>query len=83
VAELVKGKPSGRVPDIGGPHILQMGELAQSWSKARGINKPILHLPMFGNTAKGFREGLLTTPDHKFGKTTWEQYLTRKYSTKN
>ena len=80
MAELAQAKPSGRVADIGGPQILTMGELARTWAKARGINRHIIHLPMPGRTAAGFRKGLHTCADNLFGKITWEQYLAQKYA---
>jgi len=83
MADLVCGEPSGHVSDIGGPQVLTMGKLARTWAKARNIHKPILHLPMFGSTPSGFRQGLLTCPDQKFGTRTWGEYLTKKYISKS
>ncbi len=80
LAELAQAKPAGHVPDIGGPQILTMGEIARTWAQARGINRHIIHLPIPGQTAAGFRKGFLTCPNNRFGKITWEQYLRRKYT---
>ena len=80
LAELVVGAPAGRVPDIGGPQVLEMGKMAAVWAQAKGIQKPIRNLPLFGGTANAFRAGINTAPNHKYGKITWEDYLADKYS---
>ncbi len=75
MVELVRRGPSGRAQDIGGPEIRNMGDLARSWTRARGIKKRILPLPTIGAAARAFRSGVNTTPDMKVGSITWEAYL--------
>ncbi|GAB4578294.1 MAG: NAD(P)H-binding protein [Anaerolineales bacterium] len=79
IAELVQQGPQGHVPDMGGPKVYPMGELAQTWAAAHNVKKKILQWPVPGNTGHAFREGKNTTPDRS-GKITWEQYLAVKYS---
>ncbi len=79
IAELAQAAPSGHAPDIGGPEVLTMGELARTWAQARGSHQRIVPFPIPGKTAASFREGRHTCPDSRYGKITWEQYLSQKY----
>ena len=79
MAELVEAGPGGRVEDIGGPEVLNAGDMARSWAKARGQRKIILPMPAFGKIASGFKQALNCCPDNKYGKITWQQYLDAKY----
>jgi uncharacterized protein YbjT (DUF2867 family) len=78
MADLVQNGPQGRVPDMGGPKVYTMGELAQAWVAAHNVQKKIVHWKFPGSTGRAFREGKNTTPNRS-GKITWEQYLTQKY----
>jgi uncharacterized protein YbjT (DUF2867 family) len=77
--ELVQAGPSGRVADAGGPQVRTMGELATGWMRARGKKRTIVPLPLPGRAAAAFRRGQNTCPDERYGKVTWEEYLSRKY----
>ncbi|MFQ5946645.1 MAG: SDR family oxidoreductase, partial [Anaerolineae bacterium] len=48
---------TGRLPDVGGPEVLSLGELAAIWLKARGEKRRLIHLPVPGKMAHAFREG--------------------------
>jgi uncharacterized protein YbjT (DUF2867 family) len=79
VADAAKG-PSGRLPDIGGPEVLTLGDMASAWRRSTGDGKPIVNLPLVaGGVATAFRAGFNCTPEHADGKVTWEQWLARKY----
>ncbi|MGH2593675.1 MAG: SDR family oxidoreductase [Anaerolineae bacterium] len=71
--------PSGRLTDMGGPEVLRGGEMARAWLKARGMRRPIIHLPLPGKIAHGFRNGYNTCPQHRQGRVTWEEWLQKKY----
>jgi len=71
--------PSGKLPDIGGPEVLTFGEIAKAWQRARGKRRPLVNVPVFGATARGFKAGYNCTPEHAEGKVTWEQWLEGKY----
>jgi uncharacterized protein YbjT (DUF2867 family) len=79
MAELVEAGPSGRVADIAGPEVLRVREIARSWQQARGMRRPLIHLPLPGKVAAGFRQGYNTTPGSRFGRLTWAQWLRREY----
>jgi uncharacterized protein YbjT (DUF2867 family) len=71
--------PGGRLPDIGGPEVRTLGSLARPWLAARGLRRPVIHLPLPGKTAAAFRRGYITCPEHKDGTLTWEEWLQATY----
>jgi uncharacterized protein YbjT (DUF2867 family) len=70
-----------RVPDVAGPEVLRIGEMARVWLNLRGIQKPIINLPLWGETIGAFRRGLNTAPHQTVGKITWTEWVARKYNT--
>lgn len=48
---------SGRVPPVGGPAVLTVGEIARAYRSARGKRRPIVRFPLPGAVARGFRAG--------------------------
>ena len=80
--ELVKcvaAGPSGRLPDMGGPEIHRLGDLARVWLKARGLRRLIVRLRIPGHVAHAFRSGYVTTPQNRQGRITWAEWVHRKY----
>ncbi|MDD7967254.1 SDR family oxidoreductase [Actinomycetospora lemnae] len=75
LADLVTGAPSGRAPDLGGPEVRAMDDLARTWARATGTRRPVLPLRLPGAIARGFRDGLHLAPEHADGVVTFEQYL--------
>lgn len=75
IAPLVSGPLPDERPEIGGPEVLTLGELAREWKAARGVRRPTVSLPLPGQTATAVREGDLTTPENRQGTTTWGEYL--------
>jgi uncharacterized protein YbjT (DUF2867 family) len=53
--------------------------IAESWLKARKLNKRLINLPLPLKFSRQFAEGHLLCPDHRDGKITFEQYLADKY----
>lgn len=68
-------EPGGRVPVVGGPEVQTVGDLARAYRSARGKRRPIVRLPLPGETAGAFRAGEATRPDRAVGETTWETWL--------
>lgn len=79
LAELATGEPQGRVPDIGGPHQLEMSELIESWKAATGSRRPSItaHLP--GALFAAYDNGSNLVPGAPFGRQTFAEYLAHKY----
>lgn len=80
VVEVVKGQPSGLLPDVGGPEVLSLSEIVPIWRRAQGLRR--LFIPFYapGALASGFRQGFNTCPDHKQGKITWSEWVAQKYT---
>jgi uncharacterized protein YbjT (DUF2867 family) len=81
LAELLAAGPAGRAPDVGGPEVRTLRELASDWLGARGMRRPVLRLPLPGATAVAFRGGEATAPERRYGRVTWTEWLHRTYAT--
>jgi len=79
VVEQARPEPQGRVPDIGGPKILTLGDIATAYRRARGLRRPVVRLPIPGGTASAFRAGKATCPDRAVGTLGWEAWLAEQY----
>lgn len=75
VAEYATVEAAGRVPDVGGPEVESVGELAKTYREVLGVRRPVLRLPLPGSTAAAFRAGHATCPDRAVGTVTWEEWL--------
>jgi uncharacterized protein YbjT (DUF2867 family) len=80
LCSIVAAGPSGRLPDMGGPEVLRSGNMARVWLKARRMRRLMIHLPLPGQVAHGFRQGYTTCPDRRIGQITWAEWLKKKYS---
>ncbi len=79
LVEVTAGQPAGRLPDFGGPEVRTFKSLAEPWLKARQLSKRLVNMPMPLKFSRQVAEGKLLCPDHMEGKTTFEQYLVRRY----
>lgn len=79
LVEVATGSPGGRVADFGGPEVRTFQSLGESWLRARRLGKTLVNLPIPLKFSRQVAEGKLLCPDHMEGKTTFEQYLVRKY----
>ncbi|HEX7323085.1 MAG TPA: NAD(P)H-binding protein [Mycobacterium sp.] len=75
LADLAQGAPAGRVPDIGGPEVLPITDLARRYLRAVGKRRPVVSLPVPGRVAHAYRAGGHLTPDHAVGAITFDRYL--------
>ena len=80
LVELVSGKPSGLVPDIGGPRVYGMAELLRGYMKAANRRRPLVPLPLPGKAARALRTGVNLAPDQATGHRTWEEFLMERVS---
>lgn len=79
IVEHAGPEPAGRVPDVGGPEVRTVGELARAYRDARGVRRPVVRLPLPGSTASSFRAGEATCPERAVGTVTWAEYLGREF----
>ncbi|MFC1413193.1 SDR family oxidoreductase [Streptacidiphilus sp. N1-12] len=79
LAELTLGEPSGLVPDLVGPTVYGVAELARGYLEARGKRRPLLPVRMPGKVGRAYRaaDNLSVTGALK-GHRTWEDFLAER-----
>jgi uncharacterized protein YbjT (DUF2867 family) len=75
LGELVDAGPSERVPDIGGPEILSLHDMARLQRKVLGRALTVVELPLPGKTARAFAAGDNLCPEQAVGRITYADYL--------
>jgi len=79
LVDVAISKPSGMLPDFGGPEPRDFKSLAASWLAARKPDRRLVNLPMPFKFSRQFSAGAVLTPEHRDGTITFEQYLARRY----
>lgn len=79
LVDVVLGEPRGTLEDFGGPEIHDFKSIAGSWLTARKESRKLVNLPMPFKFSRQWTEGVLTTPEHRSGRTTFAQYLAETY----
>ncbi len=74
-AEMIHRDPRREIIDFGGPEVLTLGQMAELWRTERGRPHRLARLPAPGSTARAFREGRNTCPEHAEGTQTWAQFV--------
>ncbi len=75
LADVVHGEPAGRVPDLGGPQVETLSELARAWRAHRGGALLPLRIPSLGKGLRAMRDGGLTDPAAAVPGPTFGQWL--------
>lgn len=75
LVELASSGPAGRVPDIGGPAVRSLPELARIWAAARGSRRRIVPARLPGKVFAGYRGGHHLVPGPPYGRVTFEEHL--------
>jgi uncharacterized protein YbjT (DUF2867 family) len=73
LTELATGAPQGRVPDIGGPEVRTLHDLADDYLRATGKRRGKVRFPLPG---KALRDGANLVPGNPAGTITFERFLT-------
>ncbi|MDQ3702338.1 MAG: NAD(P)H-binding protein [Chloroflexota bacterium] len=71
--------PRGRLPDLAGPEVLTVAEIARAWLSAQDLRRLVLPLPLFGQVAAAFRAGAVTNPAAATPGPTYHEWLRRTY----
>lgn len=79
LVDAVQAGPGGRLPDVGGPRVQTLSELAADWrAHGGGAALPLpLPLRLMGATGRVLRDGGLTAPDAAAPGLTFAQWLER------
>jgi uncharacterized protein YbjT (DUF2867 family) len=79
VFEITIGEPTGEQTDFGGPEVRDCRSIAKAWLAARRSRRRLVNmwLPLKGS--RQVAQGNLTSPDHRDGKLTFDQYLDERY----
>jgi uncharacterized protein YbjT (DUF2867 family) len=76
LADAAHADPAGRLPEVAGPEVLTLSELAKIWRRAEGRRLLLpLPIPMVGKIGRPLREGALCNPDAAAGGPTFEKSL--------
>jgi uncharacterized protein YbjT (DUF2867 family) len=78
LADAVHAEPAGRLPDVAGPEVLALSELARSWRRARGRHLLPLRIPMVGGAGRALRDGALCEPGAAVESRTFERWLAER-----
>lgn len=76
LAELALGTPAGRVPDLAGPEVREIGELVKAFDLARGVRRRQLPIRIPGAVGRAYRAGDNLADDTAVrAGSTWVEYL--------
>jgi uncharacterized protein YbjT (DUF2867 family) len=75
LVELAASPPAGRVPDIGGPQVRHVPDLARAWTAATGKPRRVVPLRLPGRVFAGYRAGHPLVPGPPYGRLTFEDHL--------
>lgn len=75
LATLALGGPAGRAPDIAGPEVVPIAELARRYLAAVGKRRPVVSVPLPGRIARGYRTGGNLVPERAVATIPFERYL--------
>ncbi|MFE1382079.1 SDR family oxidoreductase [Streptomyces sp. NPDC058740] len=80
LAALAPAAPAGRVPDMGGPEVRTLRDLALAHQRATGRHRRVLEVPLAGRAYRGFRAGGHLVPERAEGTVTFEEFLAGRAS---
>jgi uncharacterized protein YbjT (DUF2867 family) len=75
LAEVVHGEPAGRLPDVAGPQVETLAELAAQWRAQHPGRLLRLPIPALGKGLRAMRDGGLTDPAAAVDGPTFAQWL--------
>lgn len=75
LVEFALAAPASRAPDVAGPEVRTLADLARAYLEASGIRKRVVEVPLPGRTARAVRDGAQIAPGAAWGTVTWEEFL--------
>jgi uncharacterized protein YbjT (DUF2867 family) len=67
-----------RLRTVGGPEVIGMGELAETWKRHTGSRARLVRLPLPGAVGKFLREGRNLIPEQRYGSETFGSWLAKQ-----
>jgi uncharacterized protein YbjT (DUF2867 family) len=78
LVDLAEQRPAKRVPDMGGPQILTIEEMTETYLRIFNKQGVIIQPESLqGGRYDAFLSGINLVPDHAVGRVTWEDFLRR------
>ena len=81
LAELAMQPAAGRVPDMAGPEVRTLIDMAHVYLKSSGRHRVIVPVWLPGAAFRAFRNGGLVEPDRAVGRLTFEDFLSERAAT--
>jgi uncharacterized protein YbjT (DUF2867 family) len=81
LADLALAPPTGRVPDLVGPEVRPLADLARTALSARGARRVIAPVPLPPRLARVYRAGDNLALDATAGRRTWDAFLAERHAT--
>jgi uncharacterized protein YbjT (DUF2867 family) len=76
LARLATHAPVGIAPELAGPEVLLMAEMARRLFRATGSRRPVLEVPLPGGFGRALRDGsILPGPNADIGVQTFDEWL--------
>lgn len=80
LVDLALASPTGAVQELGGPQVLSLGEMAQTWFTLRQVRRAIIPFWIPGKVAAGYGRGDTTCGiELPHGDITWAQWIQWTY----
>ena len=74
IAELVDAEPCNGILNLGGPEVLTLERMVETWRAVRGRPRRTVRVPLPGSVARAFREGRNTCPHQAGGHQSWSEF---------
>ena len=78
LVDVAEGEPAGRLPDLGGPTIYDVKDLARSVAAARGLKRRVIGINAPGLVGAAFRAGGNLTVNRDETGVTWNDFVAGK-----
>jgi uncharacterized protein YbjT (DUF2867 family) len=78
LAALATAEPAGRAPDMGGPEVLTVQDLARAYLDAAAKNRRIVPVRLRGRMMRALAAGANLTPEHADGTQTFAEFLAER-----
>jgi len=78
IIRLLKNRATNSTIQVGGPEILKISDIIRSYQEIINSERKISLVPPHNAFEKLFTSGINLCPNHKTGKITWRDFLTKK-----